>query len=102
VAEVSDTDADEVIVSGSTAGDLAVTRDIPLAARLVEQDVVVLNTRGEVYDRGTVRERLSERDFMYEFRSAAAYAEPGKRFGQREVQAFANAFDRELAKRLKK
>jgi hypothetical protein len=101
VAEISDADADEVIVAGAVPGDLAVTRDIPLAARLVEQDVIVLNTRGEVYDRGTVRERLSERNFMYEFRSASAYSEPGKQYGQREVQAFANAFDRELTKRLK-
>jgi hypothetical protein len=98
---VTDADADEIIVAQSEAGDLAVTRDIPLAARLVENDVVVLNTRGEVYTAENVRARLSERDFMYELRSSAAYAEPGRRYGAREVQAFANAFDRELEKRLK-
>ena len=100
-ALVTAEDADEVIVSRAAAGDLAVTRDIPLAARLVEQDVRVLNTRGDVFDRSNVRERLSERDFMYELRSAAAFDEPGRRYGKHEVEAFANAFDRELQKRLK-
>ena len=99
---VTDEDADEIIVSRAEEGDIAITRDIPLAARLVERSVVVLNTRGEVYTRENVRERLSERDFMYELRSAASFTEPGKRYGTREVTAFANAFDRELEKRLKK
>ena len=98
---VTEEDADEVIVSRVEAGDIAITRDIPLAARLVECSVVVLNTRGEVYTRENVRERLSERDFMYEFRSAASFSEPGRSYGTREVTAFANAFDRELEKRLK-
>lgn len=98
---VTEDDPDEIIVSGAEAGDLVVTRDIPLAARLVEQDVIVLNTRGEVYDRENVRERLSERDFMFEFRSSAAFSEPGRKHGAKEVGAFANAFDRELSKRLK-
>jgi uncharacterized protein YaiI (UPF0178 family) len=100
-AIVTKDDADEVIVSEAAAGDIAITRDIPLAARLAEQDVLVINTRGDIFDRSTVRERLSERDFMYELRSAAAYEEPGRRYGKREVAAFANAFDRELEKRLK-
>lgn len=94
-------DADEVIAAGVSAGDLVITRDIPLAARLVELDALVLNTRGEVYTRENVRERLSQRDFMYELRSSAAFREPGSRYGAREIAAFANAFDRELEKRLK-
>ena len=98
---VTEDDPDEIIVSRAEVGDLVVTRDIPLAARLVEQDVVVLNTRGQVYDRENVRERLSERDFMLELRSSAAFSEPGRKHGGREVGAFANAFDRELSKRLK-
>ncbi|MFO8065196.1 MAG: YaiI/YqxD family protein [Spirochaetota bacterium] len=98
---VTDGDPDEIIVSEAEAGDLVVTRDIPLAARLVEQEVGVLNTRGDVYDHDNVRERLSERDFMFEFRSSAAFSEPGRRHGAKEVAKFANAFDRELAKRLK-
>lgn len=98
---VSNEDADEIIVARSAPGDIAVTRDIPLAARLVDTGLVVLNTRGEVYTAENVRARLSQRDAMYELRSAAAYSEPGRRYGAREVQAFANAFDRELEKRLK-
>ncbi|MFP3960226.1 MAG: DUF188 domain-containing protein [Spirochaetaceae bacterium] len=96
---VTEGDADETIVSDSASGDLAVTRDIPLAARLVEKGVVVLNTRGDVYTAENVRERLSERDFAYELRSAAAVSDAARQHGRKEVKAFADAFDRELQKR---
>ena len=42
--------ADDHIVAHAEAGDLAITADIPLAARLVEKRVMVIDPRGDVYD----------------------------------------------------
>jgi uncharacterized protein YaiI (UPF0178 family) len=54
--------ADDHIVANSEPGDLTVTADIPLAARLVAKAVIVLNPRGEEYDADNIGERLSVRE----------------------------------------
>ena len=45
-------------------GDLAVTADIPLASRLVEKQVLVIDPRGEEYTEENVGDRLAVRDLM--------------------------------------
>ncbi|MDR2110423.1 MAG: DUF188 domain-containing protein, partial [Spirochaetaceae bacterium] len=50
--------ADNRIVELAEPGDLVVTRDIPLAARLAEASVMVLDDRGRAYTRENIRERL--------------------------------------------
>ncbi|MGH7658578.1 MAG: YaiI/YqxD family protein, partial [Gemmatimonadales bacterium] len=62
--------ADDYIVEQAGAGDLVITQDIPLAARLVPADIVVLDPRGEEHTMETIGERLSVRDFMESMRSA--------------------------------
>jgi uncharacterized protein YaiI (UPF0178 family) len=95
--------ADDIIVGLAGAGDLAFTHDIPLAARLVEKGVLVLDDRGAVYTGENIRTRLSERQFMAGMRESnlvVSIGKPGRSYGQRELAEFANAFDRELTRRL--
>lgn len=97
----SETDSvDAYIRKAVSPGDLVVTRDIPLAAELVELDAHVLNDRGDIYSRENIRERLSIRNAMYELRTAGRVTDPGKSFGAREVKAFAEALDKTLRKLL--
>src|SRR4051812_9690049 len=56
--------ADTFIVESSTHGDLCVTADIPLAARLVDKGLSVIDPRGDLYSAASIGERLSIRDFM--------------------------------------
>jgi hypothetical protein len=93
--------ADQYILAHVEPADIAITRDIPLAAELVERGVIVLNDRGNVYTGENVRERLSIRDFMAELRGGGVYESSGRTYSSREVRAFANAFDRELTRRLR-
>lgn len=88
--------ADDRIVADSAAGDITVTADIPLAARLVEKRVVVIDPRGEVYDEENVRERLSVRDFMADIRDAGVVTGGPSGYGPKDKQRFANALDRAL------
>ena len=92
-------DADDAMVVAAIPGELAVTHDIPLAARLVEIGVTVLTDRGDRFTDENVRERLSNRDFAQELRDAGFVPERPRPFGPREIQGFANAFDRELTSR---
>lgn len=94
--------ADKYIVDTSVEGDIVVTRDIPLAADLVENKVVVLNDRGEIFSPENIRQRLSIRNIMKDFRDVGIMPDSDNSFGRKEIQLFANAFDRELRKLLKK
>lgn len=88
--------ADAFIVENAEEGDLAVTRDIPLAADLVGKGILVLDDRGSVMDSGNIGERLSVRNAMTELRSYGIVPETTKPMTTRDIQQFANAFDRQL------
>ena len=93
--------ADDHIAESVAGGDLVVTADIPLAARVVEKGAVAIDPRGEVYDESNVGERLSMRNFMKGMR-ASGYVEGGPApINAGHKQQFANALDRFLTKRLK-
>lgn len=88
--------ADDHIVAASAHGDLAITADIPLAARLVQKRVHVIDPRGETYDEDNVGERLSVRDFMAEVRDSGVVTGGPSAFSARDKQRFAAALDRAL------
>ena len=101
VVHKGDDSADDMLVELGVSGALAVTRDIPLASRLAELGMVVLDDRGGIYTKQNVGERLSVRNMMTELREYGVFAEKTKPLGPREVQAFANALDRELTRMVK-
>lgn len=90
--------ADAYIVQHLQAGDLVITADIPLAAAVVERGAYGLNPRGEFYDAGNIRQRLSMRNFLDELRSGGVDTGGPPAFSQRDRQAFANQLDRFLSK----
>ncbi|MCR6701028.1 MAG: YaiI/YqxD family protein [Dokdonella sp.] len=91
--------ADTEIVQRCEPGDLVVTADIPLAARVVEKGAAVIDPRGERYTADTIGQRLSMRNFMDELRGAGVATGGPPPLGPRERQAFANQLDRWLAQR---
>jgi uncharacterized protein YaiI (UPF0178 family) len=82
-------------------GDLVISHDIPLAARLVERGVAIIDPRGELYSAENVRERLSIRNFMHDLREDGVRTSGPLAFGQRASQEFANTYDRELTRALR-
>jgi len=93
--------ADDRIVELAEAGDLVVTRDIPLASRLVEGGIVVLDDRGRLYTAENIRERLSIRDFMVGMAENGLGMERTASYGKKELKSFADGFDRELSRLLR-
>lgn len=90
--------ADRALVARAVPGDLALTRDIPLAAELVDREIAVLNDRGALYTRENIRERLSVRDFMAGLNAAGLKPESTAQYGKREWNEFTRTFDREFTK----
>lgn len=94
-------EADRWIVEAWEPGDLVITADIPLAARVVDKGGVALDPRGELYTEDNVGERLSYRDLLQELRSAGlAHGGPGQ-FGMPDRQRFASALDRTLTRMIR-
>lgn len=94
-------EADSAIVERMQSGDLVVTQDIPLAARVIDKGGVAINPRGERYTPDNMAERLSMRNFMEELRGAGVQTGGPAAFHARDRQAFANQLDRWLAQRPK-
>ena len=90
--------ADRYIAERAVAGDVVITADIPLAALLVPNGVVVLDPRGEEFTVESIGERLSVRNFMDGLRGAGVDTGGNAPYGPREKQKFANALDRALTR----
>lgn len=95
-------EADDRIIESMSPGDVVITGDIPLAARVVEQEGLAIGTRGELYDDRSVHERLAARDLMEQFRAAGVETSGPKPLNQKDAQAFANQLDRTLTRLLRK
>ena len=90
--------ADNCLVSLAQNGDLAVTRDIPLAERLLKTGASVLDDRGRIFTADNIREKLSLRNFTVGLAESGYEFERNAVFGKRELKAFADSFDKLLAK----
>lgn len=93
--------ADAYIAERAQRGDVAVTADIPLAARLVEAGVSTLDPRGIEYSEDNVGERLAGRDLMSELRNVGLAGGGPRPYGPKDRQAFASALERLLRRGLR-
>ena len=91
--------ADDEIADKCEAGDLVITADIPLAARVVEKGAQALDPRGTIYDKNNIGQVLSMRNFMDELRGSGVETGGPSGFGQKEKFNFANALDKFIAQR---
>jgi uncharacterized protein YaiI (UPF0178 family) len=94
--------ADDRIVQLMQPGDVVITGDIPLAARVVEKEGVAISPRGELFDDKSVHERLAARNLMEQFRAAGVETSGPKPLSQKNVQTFANQLDRLLTRLLRR
>jgi uncharacterized protein YaiI (UPF0178 family) len=93
--------ADQHIAEHAEPGDVAVTADIPLASKLVEKKVFVIDPRGVQYDEENVGERLAVRDFMDGLRGAGIETAGPRPYSPKDRQTFAATLDRVLTRAFK-
>lgn len=102
IADLTPDAANDYIVDHAISSDLVITRDIPLAKRLVDNKILVLNDRGTVYTNNNINERLSVRNLMLDLYKMGITPEKTGQFGKKELQDFSNALDREITRMRKK
>jgi uncharacterized protein YaiI (UPF0178 family) len=91
--------ADAAILAALTPGDLVVTADVPLAAKVVAAKALALNPRGTFYTPDNVQDHLARRDLMDALRSSGETTRGPAALGTRDIQAFANELDKFLTRR---
>lgn len=94
--------ADDYIVEHIDIDDIAITRDIPLAHRLVEKKIVTINDRGVLFSDSNIAQRLAIRNLNVELVENGLTVVKTSSYGKKELNNFANCLDREINKKIKK
>lgn len=86
--------ADDWIAEHIGKGDIALTNDIPLAARCIEKDARVLRFNGEPFDKQSIGAALATRDLMTHLRDTGTITGGGPRpFSKDDRSRFLNALE---------
>jgi len=91
-------EADNYIAEHAGPGDLVITQDIPLAARVVPSGVAVIQPHGRELDQDSINEALALRDFKESMRDAGAITGGPPPFDAKQKQRFSNALDRWISR----
>ena len=89
--------ADNEIVRRLAAGDLVISSDLPLAAKVIEKGGHVLSHSGQWYSAANIGPLLNMRDFMETLRASGVQTGGPPPMSHSERQAFASHLDRFLA-----
>lgn len=94
--------ADDHIANEVQPGDLVITSDVPLGARIVAKGARGLSAHGTVFDSSSIGDLLATRNLMQELRSGNMTGMPSgggpPPFDARAKKRFADALDRMIAK----
>ncbi|OWJ78748.1 YaiI/YqxD family protein [Haematobacter genomosp. 1] len=94
--------ADDWIAERAARGDVVVTNDIPLAARVIERGARVVRPEGSVLTEANIGPVLAQRNLMADIRSADPFLQGGGRpFAKADRSRFLDALERELRAAMK-
>ena len=85
--------ADDWIADHITETDIAVTADIPLAARCLIKGAQVLNPKGRVYSKDSIGDALANREFMAFLRDMGTITGGPPPFEQKDRSRFMQRLD---------
>ncbi len=80
--------ADDWIVENARPGDIGITADIPLAARLVAKGVITLSHKGRIHTEATIGMTSAMRNLSQDLREAGAITGYNAPFGPKDRSAF--------------
>jgi len=88
-------EADKWIAEAAETGDVVVTGDIPLAAKVVAKGAVVVKHNGETLTGANIGMALATRDLMQDLRSADPFRQGGGRpFSKADRSRFLDVLER--------
>ncbi len=88
-------EADKYIANAVNAGDIVVTADIPLAARVIENGGRAIKHNGKIITENNIGDILAMRDLMTDLRSADPFAKQNhKQFSKSDKSHFLNSLEK--------
>lgn len=90
--------ADNWILQNCAEYDIIVTRDIPLAAALLEKGIRVMNDRGTLFSAENIVRKLKERELGIQMGELGIGTKKRNTYSKKEFAEFAKVFDREIHK----
>ncbi len=101
IVSSSDFDAsDQYIVDHVDPKDIVITNDVLLADLIVSSGAVAVSPFGRLFDASSIKEQLMMRNLNNEMRSAGVVTGRQTGFNQKDVQKFANVFDRLIQEKI--
>ena len=100
ISSNAENSADDRIVEMAEKGDLVITRDVPLAKRLVDKEVMAIDDRGRIFTANNINELLSLRNFTVGLADNGLDFERMPNYGKKELKTFADSLDRILSRKL--
>jgi len=90
--------ADDRLVELAVPGDIAISRDLALAKRLLEKNAVVIDDRGRHFTLDNINELLSLRNFTVGLAENGLGVERTANYGKKELKTFADSLDRQITR----
>ena len=88
--------ADDWIVAHIAANDIAITADIPLAARCLEKGAVALGPNGKSFDDGNIGAALATREIMSDLRDRGEIRGKNPSFTKQDRVRFLDTLERDV------
>lgn len=88
--------ADNFIEQSVQVGDLVITNDIPLASDTIDKGCLVISTKGELFTKDNIKERLNMRDFMDSLRTSGVNTGGPPPLSKSDIKTFADSLDRTI------
>lgn len=90
--------ADDYIVENATQKDLVITRDIPLANRLVQKEITVINDRGTHFTKENIKDKLADRDFDLQLAQIGLGGYKPNTYNVKQFKKFADCFNKVITR----
>ena len=98
LAENTKDSADNIIFENITEKDIAITRDILLAERLVQKNIKTINDRGTYFSKENIKRKVEERNYDFNLAQLGFSGSKEKNYGMKELKKFRECFEQTLKK----
>ena len=98
LAENTKDSADNIIFENITEKDIAITRDILLAERIVKKNIKTINDRGTYFSKENIKKKVEERNYDFNLAQLGFSGSKEKNYGMKELKKFRECFEKTLKK----
>ena len=96
LAENTKDSADNIIFENITEKDIAITRDILLADRLVQKNIKTINDSGTYFSKENIKKKVEERNYDFNLAQLGFSGSKEKNYGMKELKKFRECFEKTL------